>query len=67
MNRDFLCLKDIVDAIDKVESKTRLGRPKFNEDENVRVWIHRYLQVIGESLRALSAPFKSSKDRKSVV
>jgi uncharacterized protein with HEPN domain len=51
-------LDDILEAIDKIEEKTRDGRASFDRDEMVRVWVLHHLEVLGEASRGLSLECK---------
>jgi len=51
---DLLRLKDILQAIERVERHTSLGHHRFLEDELVHTYIAHHLQVIGEAARSLS-------------
>jgi uncharacterized protein with HEPN domain len=47
-------LQDILEAIAAIRRYTATGRERFDEDELVRVWCARHLEVIGESVAGLS-------------
>ncbi len=47
-------LEDILEAIEKIEDKTRNGRTQFDEDEMVRVWVLHHLEILGEAARGIS-------------
>ena len=51
-------LRDILDAIDRIERYTTRGRIAFERDELIQVWIIHHLQVIGEAAAQLSYPFR---------
>ncbi len=55
MRSDSERLKDIIDAIEKIESHASKGREVFENDELVQVWIVHHLQIIGEASSKLSA------------
>jgi uncharacterized protein with HEPN domain len=46
-------LRDILEAIDRVERYASRGRAAFEQDELVQIWILRHLQIIGEAARAV--------------
>ena len=46
-------LRDILEAIEKIERHAQKGRRAFEEGELLQVWFVRHLQVLGESARAL--------------
>ena len=53
MRRDSKRLQDILDAIDRIESRFDLDRIEY--DEMLQVWVLYHLQIIGEAARALSS------------
>lgn len=50
-------LRDILDAIDRIERYARMGRDRFDEDELVQTWCVHNLQVIGEAAARLGPSF----------
>ena len=46
-------LQDILEAIGRIERYAALGRQAFENDELIQNWSVRYLQIIGEAVRAL--------------
>ena len=48
MRDDKERLRDINEAIEKIEKYVSTGYQAFAEDERTQVWIIRHLQVIGE-------------------
>ena len=50
-------LRDILDAIDRIERYTTRGRIAFERDELIQVWIIHHLQVIGEAAAQLAIRF----------
>jgi uncharacterized protein with HEPN domain len=42
-------LRDILDAITRIERYTGRGRDAFEQDELIQVWIVHHLQIIGEA------------------
>jgi uncharacterized protein with HEPN domain len=57
MRDDRERLRDIVEAIERIEKYSARGRQAFDGDELIQIWIVHHLQVIGEAARALSAEF----------
>ena len=57
-------LRDILDAIGRIESYAVRGRRAFESDELVQSWFVRHLQIIGEAVRALP---QDVRDRASEV
>ncbi|NJM66265.1 MAG: DUF86 domain-containing protein [Acaryochloris sp. RU_4_1] len=56
MRNDSERLKDILDAIAKIERYSLQGRDRFEQDELVQVWIVHHLQMVGEAVGTLSEP-----------
>lgn len=54
MRDDRERLRDINEAIDKIEKYVSLGYQAFIEDERTQVWIIHHLQLIGEASNHLS-------------
>ena len=54
MRKDMDRLHDMMEAIDAIERYTQNGREAFDNDELVRVWCLRHLEVIGEASARLS-------------
>ena len=44
-------LRDIAEAIERIEKYTAKGRGLFEKDELVQNWVVRHLQIIGEATR----------------
>jgi uncharacterized protein with HEPN domain len=53
-------LQDILDAIAAIERYTQQGKPVFDEQELIQVWVAYHLQKIGEAANALSAELKAA-------
>ena len=58
MRDDTEKLRDMLEAIARIERYARLGKENFEQDELVQVWIVNNLQIIGEAARALSNNFR---------
>lgn len=58
MRNDILRLRDIEEAIQRIEKYTVRGREAFDTDELVQTWIVHHLQHIGEACRALPPEFR---------
>ena len=54
MRDDRERLRDIDEAIEKIEKYVSIGYQAFIEDERTQVWIIHHLQVIGEASNHLS-------------
>jgi uncharacterized protein with HEPN domain len=48
-------LRDILEAIERIERYAVQGRQSFGEDELIQTWFIRHLEIIGEASRALSS------------
>jgi len=58
VRRDEQRLRDILDAIDRIERAATRGRAAFDADELVQVWMIHHIGVIGEAARGLTAPLR---------
>jgi uncharacterized protein with HEPN domain len=54
MRSDRERLLDILEAIEKIESRHRNDRTEFDADEMLQIWIVHYLQIIGEAAGRIS-------------
>jgi len=52
-------LRDILEAIDRIEKYAARGRASFEADELIQTWMVHHIEVIGEASRALSPEFQS--------
>jgi uncharacterized protein with HEPN domain len=50
-------LRDILDAITRIERYAARGRDAFDQDELIQVWIVHHLQIIGEAAAQLGRNF----------
>jgi uncharacterized protein with HEPN domain len=48
-------LRDILEAIDRVERYAEKGRREFESNELIQTWFVHHLQIIGEAARSLPA------------
>ena len=55
MRSDRERLLDILEAIEKIESRQGNDRAAFDTDEMLQVWIVHYLQIIGEAAGRISS------------
>jgi uncharacterized protein with HEPN domain len=46
-------LRDILEAIERIERYTSEGRDAFFRDELIQTWVIRHLQIIGEAARGI--------------
>lgn len=58
MRDDLERLRDIQEAIGRIEKHTAKGRSTFERDELVQNWVVHHLQIIGEAVRNLSSSLK---------
>ena len=54
MRHDGERLRDILEAIERIERYVQQGRDAFDHNELVQVWIIHHIQVVGEAVRHLS-------------
>lgn len=59
MRDDRERLRDMLDAITRIEKYAARGRQAFEGDELIQTWMRQNLQVIGEAARALSSEFRN--------
>jgi uncharacterized protein with HEPN domain len=57
VRRDADRLRDILDAIGRIELYAIRGREAFEQDELVQTWIIHHIEIIGEACRAMSPEF----------
>lgn len=55
MRDDREKLRDILEAIERINKYAVQGRQSFEQNELIQTWFIQHLQVIGEASRALSA------------
>lgn len=48
-------LRDILDAVERIERYAARGRQAFEADELIQNWIVHHLQIIGEAARGVTA------------
>jgi uncharacterized protein with HEPN domain len=51
-------LRDILEAIERIEKYAVQGRKAFEENELIQNWFIQHLQIIGEASRVLSADIR---------
>ena len=59
MRDDRERLKDVLEAIARIEKYSIQGRGAFERDELLQNWIVRHLQILGEACRGLSDGFRT--------
>lgn len=60
MRDDRERLRDILEAVERIERYAAKGRDAFERDELIQVWIVHHLQLVGEAARALSEDFRAA-------
>ncbi|MGD0827652.1 MAG: DUF86 domain-containing protein [Desulfobaccales bacterium] len=60
MRDDREKLKDILEAIERIETYSAKGRAAFEQDELIQVWFLGYLQIIGEASQAISSNIRET-------
>ena len=61
MRDDQERLRDILEAIARIENHAAKGRQAFEQDELIQTWIVHHLQIIGEACRGLSEDFRTQR------
>jgi uncharacterized protein with HEPN domain len=51
-------LRDILEAIERIDRYAVQGRQAFEQNELIQTWFIQHLQIIGEAARALSADIR---------
>ena len=62
MRDDDERLRDILEAIDRIDRYASRGRQAFDADELIQTWVLHHLQIVGEAVRAISTTTKESSD-----
>ena len=57
MRDDRERLRDILEAVERIEKYAAKGRESFERNELIQVWIVPHLQLVGEAARSVSADF----------
>jgi len=58
MKRDLERLQDILEAVDRIQSRFDLNC--IEDDEMLQVWVLYHLQIIGEATRTLSSEIRQN-------
>ncbi|MCC6627807.1 MAG: DUF86 domain-containing protein [Chloroflexi bacterium] len=58
MRADADRLRDILEAIERIERYTAHGQTAFEADELIQTWVLHHLRIIGEATRALTPAFR---------
>ncbi len=59
MRDDREKLRDILEAIERIERYAIQGKEAFTNNELIQTWVIYHLQIIGEAARSLSAPLQA--------
>ena len=62
MRDDDERLRDILEAIERIEKYASRGREAFDADELIQTWVLYHLQIVGEAVRAISPTTKEISD-----
>ncbi len=60
MRDDRQRLRDILEAIDRIQDRTGEGREAFEDNELLQVWVIYHLQVLGEAALHVSESLRST-------
>ena len=60
MRKDSERLRDILDAIERIERYAARGREAFDNDELIRTWVVYHLQIIGEAAARFDEAFREA-------
>ena len=59
MRDDRERLRDVLEAIERIEKYAVRGREALASEELIRSWVVHHLMIVGEACRALSADFRT--------
>lgn len=59
MRDDQERLRDILEAIERIEKYAVLGRSALENQDLLQTWVVHHLMILGEACRALSAAFRA--------
>jgi uncharacterized protein with HEPN domain len=62
MRDDHERLRDILEAIERIEKYAARGRTVFDDDELIQTWVVHHLQIIGEAVRNLAPETTTASD-----
>ncbi len=60
MRDDRERLRDVLEAIERIEKYTLRGQEALANEELLQTWVAHHLMIIGEACRALSADFRTT-------
>ncbi len=58
MRDDREKLRDIIEAIERIDRYAVQGRQSFEQDELIQTWFIQHLQIIGEASRVMSTSIR---------
>ena len=53
-------MRDILNAIKRIQEHSRSGKAAFVGDEMLQVWVVHHLEIVGESAKGLSEQFRKA-------
>lgn len=56
-------LRDIYEAVVRIEKYTQGGRTSFDQNELIQTWVIHHLEIIGEAARAIPQEYQRSNPR----
>lgn len=59
MRKTLERIRDIHEAIIRIEKYTQDGRDSFDQNELVQTWVIHHLEIIGEAARAIPQDYRS--------
>jgi len=62
MRDDLERVRDMLEAIERIERHTHAGRATFEGDELIQTWVVHHLQIIGEAARSLSGEYRADHE-----
>ena len=60
MRDDRELLRDVLEAIERIEKLTGRGRQAFESDDLIQTYAVHHIQILGEACRSVSAELKES-------
>ncbi|MCA9454569.1 MAG: DUF86 domain-containing protein [Nitrospira sp.] len=60
MRNDRERIRDILEAIERIERYVPDGQPRFEQDELLQTWMVHHIQIIGEAARKLSDSLRNN-------
>ena len=60
MRADHDRLRDVVDAIERIERYAKQGRDAFDSSDLIQTWMVHNIEIIGEACRAITDEYRTS-------